>query len=305
MAKRFKVHICYDVEGWCYYNRATAIQRYAPPAFEVTSGPSGRAIKSVLDYDLVLQLCYGQMARLKEQRDRIKSRAILVAGFNAGWGYRGEYFDHLRENAEFVVFNNEDNWEKHGRPTHTCAISNGVDRSIFRLKTDPRERKPLVLWTGSEYHRRNDDVKGYDSLLMPLKRRLQIDGIPCEFRLVDSHSADRLSPDEMADWYNRGTVYVVASKMEGTPNPALEHASCGGTICTTRVGNMPELIEQGINGMIVDRTLDDLYAGVKLCCERYVEMARRMQARIQFWDWRFRAARYYCLFRRLLTGHPS
>ena len=121
----------------------------------VFASPSGRAVKTDLDYDLVLQLCYGQMQRQKKQRDRIGSRALLVAGFNAGWGYRGEYFDYLREHSDHLIFNNHENWEKRGRPPNTSAISNGVDLDVFRVTTPIEERKPLVIWTGSEYHRKN------------------------------------------------------------------------------------------------------------------------------------------------------
>ena len=49
----------------------------------------------------------------------------------------------------------------------------------------------------------------------------------------------------MAAWYDTGTVYVVASQFEGTPNPALEAASAGCVVVSTPVGNMPELIRDG------------------------------------------------------------
>jgi len=303
--RTYRVHICYDVEGWCYHHRAAAIQKYAPDDCDVTIGLSGKALKSPLDYELILQLCYGQCGRLRKQRDRTDSKAVIVAGYNAGWGYRLEYFGYLQEHADHVVFNNHENWLKNGRPAGTSWISNGVDREVFRLTRPIEHRKPRVLWTGSEYHRQNGDVKGYDGLLLPLAARLRLDGIETDYWLVNSHGPLRRSLEQMAEWYQTGTVYVVASEMEGTPNPALEMASCGGVVCSTRVGNMPELIEHGINGVLVDRTLDDLYDGVTLCCERYQDMARAMQARIEFWDWKYRAAQYYALFRRLIKGHPK
>lgn len=302
--KPYRIHICYDVEGWCYHNRALALQKHAPEWLTLTIGPSHAALKTALDYDLVLQLCYGQIERLRKQRDRVESKATIVAGYNAGWGYRLEHFSYLQEHANHVLFNNAENWEKHGRPTGTSCISNGVDRDVFGVTTPPVERKPRVLWTGSQFHQQNGDVKGYESLLKPLAAWLKLDGIPADYWLVDSHGPERKTADEMAAWYNTGTVYVVASEMEGTPNPALEMASCGGVVCSTRVGNMPELIEHGVNGALVDRTLDDLYAGVVLCCERYQSMTRAMQGRVEFWDWKYRAARYYALFRRLIEGTP-
>jgi glycosyltransferase involved in cell wall biosynthesis len=304
VTRRYRVHLCYDVEGWCYHHRLSAIERYAPDTFEVTIGPSLEATRGPLEYDLVLQLCYGQTKRLRKQRDAVNPKCIIAAGFNAGWGYRGEYFSYLQEHADHVVFNNHENWEKHGRPTATSWISNGLDTDVFRITTPPEDRKPQVMWTGSKYHLQNGDVKGYAELLLPLAERLKLDGIDSDLWLVDSHGPARKTLCEMADWYNTGTVYVVASAMEGTPNPALEMAACGGVVCSTRVGNMPELIEHGINGVLVDRTLDDLHAGVKLCCERYQEMSRAMQDRIKFWGWQYRAPRYYSLFKRLIEGKP-
>jgi len=301
---QYRVHICYDVEGWCYHNRALAIQKYATEGMVVTIGSSSIALRAPLDYDLVLQLCYGQTERMRRHRDRTAPNTTLVAGYNTGWGYRLEHFSYLQEHADHVVFNNTENWEKHGRPGRTSCISNGVDRDIFRVTVPPSERAPRVLWTGSEFHKENHDVKGYAGLLGPLAERLRGAGIATDYWLVNSHGPERKTAGEMAAWYNTGTVYVVASEMEGTPNPALEMASCGGVVCSTRVGNMPELIEHGINGALVDRTLDDLYAGLVLCCERYQEMAKAMEGRIRFWDWQYRAARYYALFRRLIDGTP-
>ncbi len=296
-----KVHICYDVDGWCYHNRARAIQKHAPGTFDVTIGRSHEAIKAGrFDYDVVMQLCYGQCGRLRAAMTRAGSKAKLLAGYNAGWGYRLEYFSELQQHADWVVFNNHENWVKTGKPPNTACISNGVDRDVFNVRVPPKQRKPRVLWTGSEFHRQNGDVKGYDALLRPLAERLAADGIECDLFLVDSHGPERRTPEQMAKWYNTGTVYVVASEMEGTPNPALEAASCGCTIVSTRVGNMPELIAPHLNGLLVDRTLDDLYGGIVWAADHYLPLAGEMLKRIQYWGWHYRAAQYYALFRRVL-----
>ena len=54
----------------------------------------------------------------------------------------------------------------------------------------------------------------------------------------------------------------------------------------------------------MDRHLDGLRDGILLCRDRYVQMAAAMQERIIFWDWRYRAAQYYALFKRLIEGKP-
>jgi glycosyltransferase involved in cell wall biosynthesis len=115
---------------------------------------------------------------------------------------------------------------------------------------------------------------------------------------------DYRSRSELVDWYNTGTIYVVASSSEGTPNPALEAAACGCVVVSTPVGNMPELIEPGVNGELVPQDVDALEAAIWSCQERYEEMAQAMQDRITGWDWRGRAASYYALFDRLI-GRPA
>jgi glycosyltransferase involved in cell wall biosynthesis len=142
--------------------------------------------------------------------------------------------------------------------------------------------------------------------LIPISRRLWKDGIKCDFRLVDSHGGpSRRTPEEMADWYNTGTVYLCSSSSEGTPNPALEAAASGCTIVSTPVGNMPELIQPGINGYLVDRSVDSLYLAVRQAVDNYREQSAAMQSRIGEWGWDRRAAAYFDLFRKLLASSPK
>lgn len=290
----------YDVKGWAYERRLRALEKYAPADLTINVGSVRFKRDDPLEYDLIFVLCYGQCKRVREHLTRLGNPAILVAGYNCGWQYRGEYYHELQQHADFVVFNNYANWFRHGKPPHTACISNGVDRELFRVHTPLGKRTPRVLWTGSRYHVQHGDVKNYVSLLEPLAKRLKLADIESDYWLVNSHGKERRDAAGMVQWYNTGTVYVVASDSEGTPNPALEAASCGCVICSTRVGNMPELIEHGINGALVDRTLDALYDGVQLCIQRYPEMCRAMQERIDWWDWRFRAEQYYVLFRQLI-----
>jgi glycosyltransferase involved in cell wall biosynthesis len=105
----------------------------------------------------------------------------------------------------------------------------------------------------------------------------------------------------MLDWYNSGTVLVCASESEGTPNPALEAAACGCTIVTTRVGNMPELISDGVNGVFVERDLDSLERGVRCAIANYVPMATRLLADIQSWQWPRRAPAFFSVFQDMLA----
>jgi glycosyltransferase involved in cell wall biosynthesis len=106
----------------------------------------------------------------------------------------------------------------------------------------------------------------------------------------------------MAAWYNGGTILVCASETEGTPNPALEAAACGCVPVSTRVGTLVELVRNGENGYLVERSVDGLLAGVLAAIERYPALARQLQRDISNWSWKVRSQDYYDVFRRVLES---
>ena len=92
---------------------------------------------------------------------------------------------------------------------------------------------------------------------------------------------------------------------EGTPNPCLEAAACGVPLVTTRVGNMPELVRDGDNGLFFDGTAEGL--ANKLALLRSTpslgpRMAARMMETIREWDWGVQAENYAHMFASLLTA---
>jgi len=104
----------------------------------------------------------------------------------------------------------------------------------------------------------------------------------------------------MAQWYNTGTVYVCTSLAEGTPNPALEAASCGCTIVSTPVGNMPELIEHGVNGYIVKWDVEAFLEHALTAINHQAALAQNMLKAIESWNWAERSKEFYNLFRKLI-----
>ena len=62
----------------------------------------------------------------------------------------------------------------------------------------------------------------------------------------------------MLDFYQSIDYYLCTSWHEGTPNPCLEAASCGVPLITTRVGNMPELVDDRENSFLISSELDEI-----------------------------------------------
>ena len=52
--------------------------------------------------------------------------------------------------------------------------------------------------------------------------------------------------------YRALDVYVVASRQEGGPKGVLESLASGIPLVSTRVGQAPDIVEQGVTGLLVD-----------------------------------------------------
>jgi hypothetical protein len=295
------LRIVYDFDGWAFHNRARALEKYRPADFEVTitpirGMPSLEAAVGDEPMDVLFLMARFELRRVRALLDERGWSSWLVVNWSNGWPMRLPLFHHCLALGDLVLINNRGYWEMAGKLPGTRYLPNGVDREIFNIARPIAARRPRVLWVGSKKRR---ELKGYDDYLLPLRSRLTASGIDCDFRLVDPHGDRVLSPEEMAEWYNTGTVLICASEMEGTPNPALEAAACGCTIVSTAVGNMPDLIRNGVNGYIVERDVDALMRGVEAAIRNYRQLAERMQHDIAKWDWCRRSADYYELLREV------
>ena len=100
-------------------------------------------------------------------------------------------------------------------------------------------------------------------------------------------------------------VFVVASLEDGTPNPALEAASCGRPIISNRIGNMPEFIKDGYNGFLVGRTVAEYVDKIKWLQDnrsKMINMGLRARETVEkYWTWEIQAENYRKMFRDIFV----
>lgn len=61
------------------------------------------------------------------------------------------------------------------------------------------------------------------------------------------------SQKEIVNWWQQADVGVLTSDNEGMPVSLMEAAACGVPVVATAVGGVPELVEQGVTGLLAQR----------------------------------------------------
>ncbi len=175
---------------------------------------------------------------------------------------------------------------------------NGVDTSFFRPAPAAPSPPLRVGWAGSlENH--TPAHRGVSEFIVPAVAAVK----GAELCLAAREYRWR-GVEEMREFYQSLHVYVCASRSEGTPNPCLEAAACGVPVVTTPVGNMPELIRDGVNGLFVTRDVDDIAAALRRLrddSELRARMGASARVAVEAWDWRRQAPRYADMFKAVLS----
>ncbi len=182
---------------------------------------------------------------------------------------------------------------------------NGVDTSFYtpgpRFDTIPEPGTLVVGWAGSLTNQGTH--RGYYDIIVPAVERTP--GVRLE---TAAREIKWRGKEEMREFYRSLDVHLIASSTEGGPNPGLEAAACGVPLISTRVGNMPELIRDGVNGFLVDRTVEafaDRLARLRDDVVLRRSMAGHILSDIQDWDWKKRVEPFRQMFRETLprTGY--
>lgn len=71
-----------------------------------------------------------------------------------------------------------------------------------------------------------------------------------------------VAPDAVARLIATATVVVLPSRTEGLPAVALQAAAMGRPVVATRVGGLPEIVQDGETGLLVERDGDGLAAAI-------------------------------------------
>jgi len=201
-------------------------------------------------------------------------------------------------------------------PERVVAIYDGVDSETFRPLELPK-KDGGILYVGNS----DDKNKGARYLVQALallnhRRDLHLTVVDRPIaRVVPSLARElgvedrvnvtgRLSRDELVRLYNEASVFVSPSLYEGFGLPAAEAMACGAPIVATTAGAYPEVIEDGVSGLLVPpgdaRALAD--AIERVLGDRALQQRLGLEGRrriVDHFSWRQTAAQTLALYQQV------
>jgi glycosyltransferase involved in cell wall biosynthesis len=149
-------------------------------------------------------------------------------------------------------------------PERITVIPNGVDTDYFCPLENAATVEPIILYVG-RFVPQKDPLTLLEAFRLvceqiPEARLLMIGNGPLKAeaeQFVATHRLDRhvtLLPGtrDVRSHLRRSRIFALASLFEGSPNVMIEAMATGLPVVGTRVDGIPELVTNGLSGLLVD-----------------------------------------------------
>ena len=196
------------------------------------------------------------------------------------------------------------------------VIPNGVNTDVFRPMKVEKPERPVVLFVGRLVER-----KGVDVLIKA--KRLVDKEIDCEFWVVGKGRDEwrfrslagslgvevkfcgKVPNQELPRYYNLSDVVAVPSKeRESFGIVAAEAMACGRPVVVSDVGGLPEVVEDGKEGLVVKRNDPEELARALITLLRNPDLRKKMgengrKKSLKEFDWNRVTERIENLYRKV------
>lgn len=170
--------------------------------------------------------------------------------------------------------------------TKVRLTENGVGADQFKPLHDWGAGEKLIV--GCSGTKGRDWKEGITEFIEPLAELPFV-----ELRLAIPQEGKFVPHERMPQFLNDCDVYVLASASEGFPLKVLEACACGRPVVTTKVGGCEDLIQDGVNGFFVERTVDAFVEKLELLHKNrnlLISLGRASRDIIEGnWTWKHKA----------------
>ncbi len=285
----FKILLFYDLKGWAWWHRINNIARNQPNDILIESVQFNEGFNHQL-YDLVVIFD----SYITDIIFKVPAEKLII-----GCSCPAKIKDFLNTLLVYKplagLVNNREMYIYTKDLYRTFYCPNGVDEELFKPGSSVISDL-TACWAGNSRHIID---KGLDNI----RRVCSKADIPLMVYDRAERNGMVITQDELRDQiYHKANFFICFSDYEGTPNPALEALSCGLPVITTKAGNMPELIVDGINGFLIERDEESLLSAIeRLKKSDITKMSENARNSIlNGWTWKEQAEKYTTMFRTLI-----
>ena len=152
---------------------------------------------------------------------------------------------------------------RHGLPART--LPNAIELSAFRFRPRP-DLRPVFLSSRSLHPHYNVECVLRAFALVQERNaearltvagdgpeRSRLERLARELGLHDVRFVGWVRPGEMGDLYGAADIYLNGSDVDAAPLSILEAWAAGLPVITTDAGGIPEMVEDGVSGLLVPR----------------------------------------------------
>ena len=286
-----------DVPKWAWEIKSRYIQQYLSDEFEIKIQilESNRNVSA--DFDIYMIYTPAHLNHLRHV-DKEKRIAGVTGHYALNKHIKGK---NIGNHVAAVHVNSrilERALKKHHPKVY--YVPNGVDLDLFPYRPPVKHKHLIVGFLG-----RNLPGKVVADIIKPA-----VNGVNGTIFVQKAKNWRNAEPIEtLSNFYASIDLYLVASTIDGTPNPALEASATGRPVIANAIGNMPEFIEDGVNGFLVQRRKIEYIHKLKEFVKnpKLVEtMGKAARKTIEEdWDWKIRAENYRQMFRETLECQKS
>jgi glycosyltransferase involved in cell wall biosynthesis len=294
-----RIMIIADVQPWAWGIKSRYIQKYLKSQFDITIKYINEDPSFITDdFDLYLTYTPSHLSALKHI-----PRHKKITGITAHTGLHKHIIKKVFDDKVIALHGNSVLLCNELKKSHKTVyyVPNGVDTELFTYYPVPYNpiKRLRVGYVGKPIKAKGIHII-QEAVYKYGKARL----------LTNTASWQNAYPQQSIqnNLYNQIHAYIVASAMDGTPNPALEAAATGKLIISNRIGNMPEFITEQ-NGILVKEQKAKYYIEafkyIKDNPEIVLTMGEQARKTAEKWDWRYQVRNYKKMFNDCLEGKTN
>ncbi len=241
--RRPRLAILVDQRGWAYHEKATEKAKYIEKVWDTEFFFLNE--KPVID-PAKFDILYNFNHTPSHYDELFHGRLIkgLYSHYHHTANFPWQYVYRMVKHAAVLVVANRPQMDEI-KPffRNTVELPDGVDLTTFYFERQRTGDDIVAGWSGNPDRRlARRRVKRFYEVVQPA----------CAAAGVELRMARDMGRDDLRRMYNDTDVVLIASHTEGNPLCFFEAGACGRTVIATGVGVIPQMIEDGVDGFIID-----------------------------------------------------